>query len=419
MSQGSTNTNIDTQQVQLIDSGANDAFGRARVSQPVTLFDTATLYDEDSLQLEAITSGQGQAPVHNANTRLVNLTVNSGGSGGTSALQSYRYTVYQPGRSHVIVATAVIGAAVANANKRIGYYDANNGVFFEQNGTTDIQWCVRSSTSGSVVDTNVTQSNWNIDKLDGTGASGITLDITKAQIFIIDLQWLGMGRVRTGFEIDGKIIYCHEFLNANTTLTTPYMQTATLPVRAEVTSTVALGSNTTMHFNCANVSTECGALTLFGFEFTTTGSVTAASGADTHILSLRPKTTFNSIENRTNFILESFAVLVTGNNPVELTVSVGSTFSVAPTYGDVDTTNSAFEAGTGGTLTATGIEILKQYIPATNSVKGALTSPTTLRYPISLDAAGAVRANGTLSFHVAGIGGLSATQIACNWIEQR
>jgi hypothetical protein len=135
----------------------------------------------------------------------------------------------------------------------IGYFDSLNGLFFRQTGTA-LSVVRRTSTSGSVVDNVVEQANWNLDKLDGTGASGFTLDDTKAQILFIDFQYLGMGRVRMGFDINGIIVYCHEFLNANV-LDVPYMQSGTLPIGILLTTT-GTSVTKTSYFKCAAVHSE-------------------------------------------------------------------------------------------------------------------------------------------------------------------
>lgn len=135
-------------------------------------------------------------------------------------------------------------------------FDTNNGIFFEADGTT-AKVVMRSRVSGSVVDTSVAQSSWNLDKLDGTGASGVNIDFTKQQIFCFDYQWLGSGRIRLGTIIDGKIIYAHQFLNANN-LSVPYSQTGTLPFRVEVTNTGTVSQIVTSWLTCCTISSEAG-----------------------------------------------------------------------------------------------------------------------------------------------------------------
>lgn len=108
--------------------------------------------------------------------------------------------------------------------KRVGYFDDDSGIYLEvYNGSVKV--VIRSKVSGSVVNTEVAQANWNLDKLDGSGPSRATLDITKAQILMIDLQWLGVGRVRIGFVVNGVTYYVHQFLHANK-ISTVYMSNA-------------------------------------------------------------------------------------------------------------------------------------------------------------------------------------------------
>src|SRR6056300_783741 len=169
-----------------------------------------------------------------ANKSTVNLNVTTA-SGDKVIRQSKRVMSYQPGKSLLILNTFVMNAQEENLEQRIGTFDANNGIFFEDTGT-GYQIVRRTYVTGSAVDNDVAQSSWNGDKLDGTGASGYTLDPTKASIMFTDYEWLGMGSVRVGFVIDGKFIVAHTFLNANN-LTTVYMQTANLPIRYELETT--------------------------------------------------------------------------------------------------------------------------------------------------------------------------------------
>ena len=401
-----------------IKDGANlDAFSRVRVSNPSIQFDVQCQYDASPLKMEVGATGTGVTPTHDANTRMVTVSATAGS--GTSFIQSYEYIPYQPGRSQLIFMTGVIGAAVAGAVVDFGYFDAANGVYFCQNGTSGLQFVRRTSTSGSVVDNAVAQASWNIDPLDGTGPSGITLDVTKAFILVIDGQFLGMGRVRCGFDIDGEIVYAHEFLNANV-LTVPYSQTLSLPVQCLITAT-AIGSTKTASFKCASVTSEGGEFDAGGYTFATPEqTVTAASGARTHILSMRPRTTFNSKTNRYHLHLRDINILVTGINPVRWELCIGSTFSAGPTWANVDGTYSASEYTSAvGTLNTAGLVIASGYIASSATSKGYATAAIGDVYPITLDRAGAQRAFGTMSLLVTGIGGTSATRASFDFTEIR
>lgn len=403
--------------IRFADTPNFDSFSRFRVSEPVGLFSAQCQYDADPLLYETGATGTGVAGAHNADTRMVALSATAGS--GTSFIQTYEYIPYQAGKSQLIFITGVLSAAVAAAVVDVGVFDAANGLFLRQNGTSGLQVVRRTSTSGSIVNNAVNQADWNLDTLDGNGSSGITFDAAKAFILVIDAQFLAMGRVRIGFDIDGMIVYVHEFLNANV-LTVPYMQTLTLPVQMLVTAT-STAETKTCHFKCSSVSSEGGFADDIGYSFATPeGTVTAASGARTHILSLRPRTTFNSITNRSRVRLTSVELFVTGTNPVFWELCVGSTFSAGPTFANVNTTYSACEYSSAvGTLSAAGIVIASGYIGATATAKQSVSRELSSRYPISLDRAGAVRANGTLSLLVSGISGTSATRASFNFTEVR
>jgi hypothetical protein len=235
-------------------STAYDAFGRLRVSNPYTLFDSSNVMSKGTQFDESLT-GSGTVTYTSAKS-TVNLNVTEV-SGDKVIRQSKRVLSYQPGKSLLILNTFVMNTQTENLEQRVGTFDANNGIFFEDTGT-DYQIVRRTYTSGSSVDNDVAQSSWNGDKLDGTGASGYILDPTKAQILFADYEWLGMGSVRVGFVIDGKFIVAHTFLNANN-LDTVYMQTANLPIRyeIEVTDTLAAGTYTLQQV-CSSVQSEGG-----------------------------------------------------------------------------------------------------------------------------------------------------------------
>jgi hypothetical protein len=155
------------------------------------------------------------------------------------------------------LATFVMNTAKTGLRQRVGYFSTQNGVYLQQSDSA-VSFVLRSYTGGSVDETRaVTQANWNGDKLDGTGKSGITLDLTKSQILFMDFEWLGVGSVRCGFVIDGKIYIAHTFHNANL-ISSVYMTTATLPIRYEITNTGATASASSLKQICSSVLSEGG-----------------------------------------------------------------------------------------------------------------------------------------------------------------
>lgn len=80
------------------------------------------------------------------------------------------------------------------------------------------------------------QSQWNLDRCDGTGPSGYSLDLTKMQMCYIDYTWYGAGFIRFGFRAtDGNVVYVHKVANNNVN-NQAYMRSGNLPVRYEVTN---------------------------------------------------------------------------------------------------------------------------------------------------------------------------------------
>ena len=240
--------------LNLLSKNNFDAFGRLRVSQPFTLFDSQNRYAADS-SFDTSLTGSGTSTFL-TNESAVSLAVTTA-SGDKVVRQTKRCFPYQPGKSLSFLMTFVMAAAKTNLRQRVGYFDSNNGLFLQRNGT-ELSLIIRSYTGGSVDDTRkVVQSAWNGDKLDGSGASGITLDTTKAQILFADFEWLGVGSVRVGFVIDGQYITAHTFDNANE-VTSVYMQTATLPLRIEIENTAATASSSSMKQICSTVISEGG-----------------------------------------------------------------------------------------------------------------------------------------------------------------
>jgi hypothetical protein len=275
-----------------LSDGNFDAFNRLRVSDPHTQFQAKFLYgNEDKLYKTTTASGGTATFVPNHAAWELNTTATSGSK---VLRETYHYMEYQPGKSQICLMTGVFGPSVANCVKRIGYYDNNDGLYFVQDGTLGFAVAERSSTSGSPVDILTYQSSWNQDKMDGTGPSGIVLDVTKTQIFMIDFQWLGVGMVRYGLEINGMLYFVHYSEHANTTLTVPYMKSACLPMRYEIVNTAATSASLLVQI-CSSVVSE-GGIDPIGQLFTAnnTQAVSIGTGSWTPIISIKVSTTLNS-----------------------------------------------------------------------------------------------------------------------------
>jgi len=271
-------------------STSQDSFGRLRVSEPLTLFDSSHRFDDNDLWSTATATG-GTA-VFNTNQGLVDLNVTAA-SGSSVTRETIKVFAYQPGKSLLVLNTFVMSPAKTGLTQRVGYYGADNGFYLEQAGTA-VSLVERSVVTGSLVNTPVLQANWNGDKLDGTGASGITLDLTKAQILWADFEWLGVGSVRMGFIIDGQFIVCHTFHHANI-ITSTYITTASLPLRYEIFNTAGTTGTSTLKQICSTVISE-GGYELRGAQLSAGTSITAprtfaVAGTYYPIVAIRLKST--------------------------------------------------------------------------------------------------------------------------------
>jgi hypothetical protein len=249
------NVNVTTQPISI--AGTNtDAFGRLRVSQPYTIFDSSNRYAvDDQFDTSTVTGG---STTFLPNEAAVSMDVTTA-SGAEVVRQSFRSMLYQPGKGLLFLGTFVMNAAKTNLRQRVGYFSTQNGVYFELNNTTKA-FVIRTYVGGSVDNTSrrVEQSAWNGDKLDGTGASGLTLDLTKPQILWMDFEWLGVGNVRCGFIINGQYIVCHTYQTANVYGTSVYMTTAILPIRYEITNTAATADASSLKQICSSIMSEGG-----------------------------------------------------------------------------------------------------------------------------------------------------------------
>lgn len=336
----------------LAEGGASlDAFGRLRVSENHLLLSSQLTYDLLPLVWDTILTGGGTV-VHNPNTSSAEMTVTTS-SGDKVVRQTKRYWLYRPGQAQSVSMTFASGDLVTNTRKRAGYFDDNDGVFLEITGT-EVAIVLRSSTSGSPVEERVTQANWNLDTMDGSGASSINLDWTKSQILVIDLQWLGVGDVRIGLDVEETTTYVHNFSNANTK-DTVYMRSASLPVRYEIENT---GVSAGAQFDqiCTSVVRE-GGFEEEGFATAYSTSLQTPQAATTTpqtvlAIQLRPshvhafiRPVAVQITNLTNSVMRWHAVL----NP---TVSGSYTWANHGQAGQVSTSQLDYIAGTGHTVAA-------------------------------------------------------------------
>lgn len=354
---GYTNLPPTTQATYFADT-AVDAFGRLKVSNPHTLFDSKQLHTNQPLfWSDQEVSGGGTSSSFSANKASSTLAVTAATAGKRVRQTKMRFN-YQPGKSHLIMMTGTLCNQTTDLTDivtQIGYFDDNNGVCFSlEEGTLNL--ILRSNVTGSPVDTKVAQSAWSDDTLLGDGSgrnpSGRTLDYTKTQIFWIDLEWLGVGSVRAGVVIDGQFIICHKFHNANVQ-SNVYMSTPNLPIRYSIESTGTSNLATSMQHICSQVTSEGGVEDLGTIREISNGTtaVSAGTGGTTYAL-LGVRLNSSNLDTYVEIIKAEILMTSAGAFHWELllnpTIAAGS-----PSWSQL--TNSALDRFIGdGNITLTG-----------------------------------------------------------------
>jgi hypothetical protein len=265
------------------------AFGRLRTGGTRLLGEFRNMYGTyGPLEMVSKFENGGSQTIDLAKTNtLINVTTVNG---SRALRQSRRYHPYIPGTTLLAFISFTFGPSKTNLQQMVGLFDDDNGIFLRLNGETP-EFVVRKGG----IDTQVISINdWNVDSFDGLGPSFINLDLTKSQVLVIDYQWLSVGRIRVGFDVNGQIFYAHHFNNANT-ITEPYMFQPSLPVRWEILNTGETSSNSSMMCIAFGVYLE-GTDAETGFDQAVSSGTTpiTVSATEVGLLAIRMKNTVNS-----------------------------------------------------------------------------------------------------------------------------
>jgi hypothetical protein len=363
-----------------------DAFDRLRVSNPFTLFDSSYLY-KDNGKFDTSITGSGFTGCATG-TSIVTLNIDA--LANTNVIrQSYKVFPYQPGKSLLVMNSFVMDTPKTNLVQRVGYFNSQNGVYFECDGT-GYNMVLRSCPTGtSIQERRIYQSNWNIDTLTGEGESGIILDVTKSQLFIIDFEWLGVGSIRTGFAFNGVITYAHTFNNANF-INSTYMQTATLPISYQIFNTGATSGSSTLKQICSTVLSEGGYQAKDGQRYTGPGlnltlKTIAQAPTITAIASIRIKS-----ERPSAIVIPSDVnINVNTTDTICYYLISNGTLGGTPAFSSYSTTSNV-EVDTSAT-TVTGGNIIKQGF-ATSSNQSIssinISDPDVFNYQLGMSISG-------------------------------
>lgn len=284
-----------------------DTFNRLRISELRTLYEINQIGVKNYLKEDEYTSGTGSI-TYNINESMNNLTVTGI---GRVIRQTRLYCHYQPGKSFLIYATGIINSDNngSNTTSRIGYFDDNNGMFFEYSNNT-MYVVLRSNTTGSPVDTKVSQQYWNVDNMNGNGPFRINIDFSKYLIYTINFSWLGAGVVEMGVYYAGVHYIVHRFRNDN--IIVPYTVTPNLPGRFEIISTSNTDGSGSLKESCISINSET-AQSLIGQTFSIgTTSARTVDDEEGYIMAIK------LVDNkRQNVILKTASLICTTKGDVE------------------------------------------------------------------------------------------------------
>lgn len=429
-----------------------DAFSRLRVSessttsdaQNVITFDTERVYDvviydsatpvtsTGSLN-ETVTGAQGSTVSGlDVDSRLVSLTLSDTYDNAKVIVQEKQYLTYTPGKSTIVFMTGVFSPG-------------------QSKETQEPSIVLRSSATGSTVDTVIPQSQWNINKMDGSGSFGIDLDFTKIQILWFDAQQLYSGRVRVGFDVDGVLYEAANFKIANNQ-SVPTLQTYNLPPRYEISKNSATskaearvgyfdkyngvffnvnddftGGLASIKMKCWTVQTE-GGTDKDGEEVSAPmlASKNVSNGVWTPLLSIRMKEELNGFPNRSYLSPIDFSAINSSNNPIVVGLWYNATPSTPSWGNNVDdptgtstTGFHSFQVDTASTTMTGGHLVAVSLIPpsAGQSESVSQSSVTSRRSLCISKVDDLMISNGSLILAAYGIGAASVSCANINFSE--
>lgn len=270
-------------------SAQHTSKNRAKVSNlSVTTFNSFQYTKDPDVWDEAIT-GTATSTL-DTYFGMVNMTV--GGTAGDQVIRQTRRVVrYIPGRQSEVSMSVIFGTPTTGIRRRFGLFDQVNGAFFEDGGDGTYYVVCRHNTAAGIVEERVARADWNVDRLDGTGPSGITANPLAIQLMVIEYEWYGAGQVEFKFVINNNAYPVHQFDHGNISLV-PWSSTAFLPVRAELTNVAGTAGSHTFFVGSTSVSSE-GDIGPLGVESNAASPITgrALTTANTFypVLSIRMK----------------------------------------------------------------------------------------------------------------------------------
>lgn len=389
---------------------------RIKISDYQTDFFNTFQYGKETDVWDESTTLGGSA-TWNTNTNWVDMAV--GSTQGSKVIRQTRNVMrYIPGRSSTLTYAVRFQTPVTGIRRRIGLFDENNGFYFEDagvigaDGLPEYNVVVRTSTSGVLTETRVPRSQWNGDKLDGSGVDSITADPTKSQMVSFEYEWYGAGQIIIGWVIDGYTHIIHTFNHANIA-SLPWSSTPFLPIRLELENLTGVAGTHYLYQGSNSLISE-GTATKLGIAQNITGPITGRtmSTANTFypILSIRLKSTALK-----GIVLPTFFQAATLDNTSVFYKLVRNATLTGANFVDMPDANSFTQYDISATSYTGGVDIDSGFVIGGGGTGIRLDKDTV--YQIGRGSMGTV--SDTLTLAIASPNANKSALSAMTWIEQR
>jgi hypothetical protein len=341
-----------------------------------------------------------------------NVTMQVGVTTGSKVIRQTKNVMrYIPGRPATLAFAIRLDTPQVGIRRRFGLFDDNNGAYFEDNGGT-YSYVIRTSTSGITTEIRVGRDDWNGEKFDGNGWTGVTADPTKQQMISISYEWYGAGTVDFSWLMEGETVKSHTFYNSNN-LDKVWCSTPFLPIRLELENVTGVAGTHYM-YQGSNSLIQDGNVDKLGTLLSQSNGITGTtmSLANTFypIVSLRLKSTaLNAV-----MLLRSLQAVTNDNTNVywKLLQNATLTNPVWTNHADVD---SFIQYDTSATALSNGRDILSGFVVSGGSTLIEIDRLADLQ--LSRSGIGTISDTFTLACASPNV---NKTALAVlNWIEQR
>ncbi len=359
----------------------------------------------------------GGAATWNSNTNWVDMSVD-GTLGSKVTRQTRNVMRYIPGRSSSLTYAVRFQTPVTGIRRRIGLFDENNGFYFEDagvigaDGLPEYNVVVRTSTSGVLVENRVPRSQWNGDRLDGLGDSGITADATKIQMISFEYEWYGAGQIAIGYVINGFTHIIHTFNHANIN-TVPWSSTPFLPIRLELENLTGVAGTHYLYQGSNSLISE-GEATKLGIAQNVTGPITGRTMTNANtfypILTIRLKSTALK-----GIVLPTFFQAATVDNTSVFYKLIRNATLTGANFVDMPDENAFTQYDVSATAYTGGVDLDSGFVIGGGGTGIRLDKDTV--YQIGRNSMGT--ASDTLTLAIASPNANKAALAAMTWIEQR